>query len=852
MTITIPIIAADGAQQPISIFKTQTPALVNQSDGPSAPYELGLKFQSSVTGKITGIRFWKGSAEQTRHVGRIWSASGTLLASVTFANETASGWQVQNLATPLSINAHTTYVVSVSTSNTNYVCTNNVLSSAIINGPLSTVVGNNGVYGPRGTFPTQTWQASNYFRDVVFVPAPIPQVTPTTFSSASGYGLNELVGVVSATNNPTSFQISGDPNNYFTIDNTGALRTSAVVAVPQPATYSINVAATNAKGQGDFVTILIVDGTPISPAAGILPADRAVIWNPGMMSVGGIPNRTTIFRTLSPSGGEDSTLIQAAIDACPVGQVVQLTAGTFNFSGGRHLLINKGITLRGAGAGKTILAKTDGAVLNTTASGPRPSPIIIVGPAQFGLSTIGSTNLTADAVAGSKSLQVASRSGLSVGQFVLLDEVSGAGWQPDVTGTATSIWASPDYRVTWRKRNPNTPGDDFGTNSYPYQSGTNGDQYSRLDRPINEIKEIASISGNTVTFTSPVTISYRVNKTAQLTRFGVFPNYVPHVKNAGIEALSTQGGDDNAVQFNMCAYCWIKGFENSIWSGRGVAFLSSFRCELRDFYSHDAAFSRPGGGAYAIAFDWGSSEILVENGISIRANKVMVARAAGTGSVVGYCYTDMGFIDYSEGWIEIGLNASHFVGPHHVLFEGNYGVNGDSDNTHGSSIYHTFFRNHLRGIRGSFLNPLTGHTVNDATQGGSPSRMAGPMSYSYWFSFIGNVLGASGKMGGWKYEGTWTTGAAIWMLGWGDSNPDPQVADPTFPGHIIRDGNWDFLTNSQRWHDTPGKFTIPASLYLSSKPAFFGSNPWPWVDPATGATYLLPAKARFEAGTPNG
>jgi len=109
MTIAIPIMAADGAQQPISIFKTQTPALVNQSDGPSATYELGLKFQSSVTGKITGIRFWKGSAEQTRHVGRIWSASGTLLASVTFANETASGWQVQNPATPLSINANTTY-----------------------------------------------------------------------------------------------------------------------------------------------------------------------------------------------------------------------------------------------------------------------------------------------------------------------------------------------------------------------------------------------------------------------------------------------------------------------------------------------------------------------------------------------------------------------------------------------------------------------------------------------------------------------------------------------------------------------------------------------------------------------
>jgi len=44
---------------------------------------------------------------------------------------------------------------------------------------------------------------------------------------------------------------------------------------------------------------------------------------------------------------------------------------------------------------------------------------------------------------------------------------------------------------------------------------------------------------------------------------------------------------------------------------------------------------------------------------------------------------------------------------------------------------------------------------------------------------------------------------------------------------------------------------IPNSLYLSAKPAFFGGYAWPWVDP-TGVVKLstLPAKARFDAGTP--
>src|SRR5262249_29567357 len=54
-------------------------------------------------------------------------------------------------------------------------------------------------------------------------------------------------------------------------------------------------------------------------------------------------------------------------------------------------------------------------------------------------------------------------------------------------------------------------------------------------------------------------------------------------------------------------------------------------------------------------------------------------------------------------------------------------------------------------------------------------------------------------------------------------------------------------------HNTPGGFTIPSSMYLgTAKPAFFGSNPWPWVDPTTGTIYALPAKARYDAGTPNG
>jgi len=53
--------------------------------------------------------------------------------------------------------------------NADYVCTTNGLSSEIVDAPLHSVVGNNGVYAlSQAAFPTNSYQNSNYFVDVVF------------------------------------------------------------------------------------------------------------------------------------------------------------------------------------------------------------------------------------------------------------------------------------------------------------------------------------------------------------------------------------------------------------------------------------------------------------------------------------------------------------------------------------------------------------------------------------------------------------------------------------------------------------------------------------------------------------
>lgn len=147
-----------------TIFTTQTPV----SFGNDNSYELGTKFQSNVSGKIIAIRFWKMVEETGLHTGHIWTSSGTELTSVNFSGESASGWQRQNLSTPLSISANTTYIVSVN-NNTYYPYSFGGLASQITNGDLKTVVGNNGVFNViAGLFPDGSYGDSSYLRDIVF------------------------------------------------------------------------------------------------------------------------------------------------------------------------------------------------------------------------------------------------------------------------------------------------------------------------------------------------------------------------------------------------------------------------------------------------------------------------------------------------------------------------------------------------------------------------------------------------------------------------------------------------------------------------------------------------------------
>jgi hypothetical protein len=158
-----------GAEQ--SLFGPLLPASA-AATGDNSSIELGTAFSVSVAGSATGIRFYKGASNTGTHVGSLWTAAGERLAQVTFTNETATGWQTALLSAPVTLSPGQGYVVSYLAPKGNYAYTPAFFAEPWINGALTAPGPLNGLYryGSGGTVPTNSWNSTNYFVDVVFSP----------------------------------------------------------------------------------------------------------------------------------------------------------------------------------------------------------------------------------------------------------------------------------------------------------------------------------------------------------------------------------------------------------------------------------------------------------------------------------------------------------------------------------------------------------------------------------------------------------------------------------------------------------------------------------------------------------
>jgi len=277
-TVTISVTPAG---TPVTIFSSSSvPGMADAND--SASVELGVKFRASTPGFVSAVRFYKGTLNTGTHIGNLWTGAGSLLATATFANETASGWQQVNFATPVAISANTTYVASYFAPKGEYSFDSNFFTSGVTNGPLTALAngadGGNGVfnYSSASSFPTQTFNAGNYWVDLVFTPnasAP-PVANNDSYSTTQGQVLTVAApGVLGNDTSPggnplTVIKVTDPANGVLTLNADGSF------------TYTPNSAFSGT----DSFTYKASDGVATSNVAtvsiAVTSASQASIWSP--------------------------------------------------------------------------------------------------------------------------------------------------------------------------------------------------------------------------------------------------------------------------------------------------------------------------------------------------------------------------------------------------------------------------------------------------------------------------------------------------------------------------------------------------------------------------------------------
>jgi Domain of unknown function (DUF4082) len=208
---------------------TITPTTMTSSDDKSV--EIGVRFEAAVTGSVVGIQFYKGSQNTGTHTGSLWTSQGTLLATVTFTNETASGWQRALFDRPVPITANTTYVASYHAPNGRYSDDSGYFRQALHSGNVTALRSSrnrfNGVrtYNSVTAFPDQgDWRAAdNYWVSPLFTkdgtapPTTSAPVTSTTTTVTTPPTTSTATTTTPTTTPPPPTTTSSPPGGGLTL-----------------------------------------------------------------------------------------------------------------------------------------------------------------------------------------------------------------------------------------------------------------------------------------------------------------------------------------------------------------------------------------------------------------------------------------------------------------------------------------------------------------------------------------------------------------------------------------------------------------------------------------------------------
>jgi hypothetical protein len=586
-----------------------------------------------------------------------------------------------------------------------------------------------------------------------------------------------------------------------------------------------------------FAILLLLFGPSAASAqplwSGIIDPSRAIDWSHAGIP-GGIPSANwPIYTTLSPSGGaDDSVAIQTAIDNAPVGSVVVLNPGTYTLHRASKVCVGRGddgaygvyesglcldksVVLRGAGPGKTILNYGDGA------------NIISLGRTFLSHTNANMVSITAGPTKGSTQITVSNVSGVTRGCYIVITQTNPLDSDGNLLVDTTGYGGFCSY---CGHDMPNTV--------------------------MTQIDKVTDVSGTTLTLERPLYFNF-----TNAPQYYLLPNMVESIGLEELQVVGTASSGTGLVYKNInlesCAHCWVHNMESDNTVDRANIYLSDvYSSEISNNYLNNDTGAWPinhnSGADYSLLLEFRNSENLLQNNI-IRKARHSIPQSGSSGNVYAYNYMlDAYMGEYPNSLPETQAHSAH---PFMNLWEGNVMPNVEFDFTHGSSSHGTMFRNDVDLLS---TNPDTGQPM---TGGIIALNVA---YYSNYYNIIGNAFGPYGSA---CTAGTYETDAdtpkvngVVYQLGYYDDGggSSPNLTLSAKVGQtILRGGNWDCVTQAAIWNNNvpngslvasylPPQ-TLPSSLFLPAKPAWFGSATWPPIDPAASTIVnQIPAQLCYQ------
>lgn len=602
--------------------------------------------------------------------------------------------------------------------------------------------------------------------------------------------------------------------------------------------------------------------------SGILAVSRAIDWSSA--GAGVIPPRATICQSLTSTA--TFTTIRNALLACNnTGQTVFLAAGNYTMTDSINVPGIFNVTLRGAGPDQTNVNFTSfGAAgsgvyvenspgFDTTYSGDPRVQDTVPGPCGTGSQCTNQSRWTAAAyTAGITALNLTTHNNLFVGSAINLDQVD---------NTADPSPNGGPYTMQDAAHATDGGASNIGRPGKPTCDSTNTANGCRgFSQQVTIVSCGTAVQGAACTSNSVVVTPGLYGTLWSASNLpGAWWSPVVPATGFGVEEMTLSvsgtgvGGGNAMIYFQSMAYSWVKhvkivnGTTSATAFHKHIWFYGSNHMTARDSYMYG---SRCSSESYGVDTGYNSSDNLVENNIFQKVATATI-REGDAGSVFGYNYA----VDNCyNGGIQQGDAYSHGIADHFGLWEGNIGSEMELDDIHGTNFLHTAFRNRYSGFdTGTENGTNTGPFIAMQLYAGSRDH-----------NLVGNINGLAGKTTGYSAESATSTdtaanGNSVYVLGYsgfGGSHVGCCNNDPFVPASVARIANWDNVSNTVRmcngnnsnlWPGglnsactkdeladtapvTPAlaspSTTLPASFYLSAKPAWWPSGiPYPPIGP---------------------